>query len=154
MARLGVPVGGRVRKLRAVEDQSDPIPEERTSKLEGSFVVSFDVCVRGLTRLPPKRSGKTENSEKDVVGCFSMLPDRVLSRGAQKSGWITRCASQDEFRSTCVQTRLNPIWHDPRRANPRKNGRIRRTILLMDRAGFACSSSRAVADGCQDVPDD
>ena len=26
MARLGVPVGGRVRKLRAVEDQSAPIP--------------------------------------------------------------------------------------------------------------------------------
>jgi len=33
MARLGVPVGGRVRKLRAVEDQSAPIPEETTSKL-------------------------------------------------------------------------------------------------------------------------
>ena len=26
MARLGVPVGGRVRKPRAVGDQSDPIP--------------------------------------------------------------------------------------------------------------------------------
>ncbi len=35
MARLGVPVGGRVRKLRAVEDQSAPIPEERTSELGG-----------------------------------------------------------------------------------------------------------------------
>jgi hypothetical protein len=33
MARLGVPVGGRVRKLRAVEDQSAPIPEETTSEL-------------------------------------------------------------------------------------------------------------------------
>jgi len=33
MARLGVPVGGRVRKPRAVEDQSAPIPEETTSKL-------------------------------------------------------------------------------------------------------------------------
>ena len=33
MARLGVPVGGRVRKSRAVGDQSAPIPEERTSKL-------------------------------------------------------------------------------------------------------------------------
>jgi hypothetical protein len=31
MARLGVPVGGRVRKLRAVEDQSAPIPGERMS---------------------------------------------------------------------------------------------------------------------------
>ena len=37
MARLGVPVGGRVRKLRAVEDQSAPIPEEKTSKLGGSI---------------------------------------------------------------------------------------------------------------------
>ena len=27
MARLGVPVGGRVRHLRAVEDRSAPIPE-------------------------------------------------------------------------------------------------------------------------------
>ncbi len=49
MARLGVPVGGRVRKLRAVEDQSTSIPEERTSELggiicslEGSSVASFD----------------------------------------------------------------------------------------------------------------
>jgi hypothetical protein len=32
-ARLGVPVGGRVRKSRAVEDQSAPIPEETTSEL-------------------------------------------------------------------------------------------------------------------------
>ena len=30
-----LPVGGRVRKLRAVEDQSAPIPEEITSKLGG-----------------------------------------------------------------------------------------------------------------------
>jgi hypothetical protein len=37
MARLGVPVGGRVRKLRAVEDQSAPIPKERTSELGGSI---------------------------------------------------------------------------------------------------------------------
>jgi|CXWL01.1.fsa_nt_gi hypothetical protein len=35
MARLGVPVGGRVEKLRAVEDQSVPIPGERTSELGG-----------------------------------------------------------------------------------------------------------------------
>ena len=32
MARLGVPVGGRVRKLRAVEDQSAPIPEESNER--------------------------------------------------------------------------------------------------------------------------
>jgi hypothetical protein len=35
MASLGVPVGGWVRKLRAVEDQSAPIPEEITSELGG-----------------------------------------------------------------------------------------------------------------------
>ena len=35
MARLGVPVGGRVEKLRAVEDQSAPIPEEKRASLEG-----------------------------------------------------------------------------------------------------------------------
>ena len=33
LARLGVPVGGRVRRMRAVEDQSAPIPEEITSEL-------------------------------------------------------------------------------------------------------------------------
>jgi len=33
LARLGVPVGGRVRKLRAGEDQSAPIPEEITSEV-------------------------------------------------------------------------------------------------------------------------
>jgi len=32
MVRLGVPVGGRVRKLRAVEDQSAPIPGEEVGK--------------------------------------------------------------------------------------------------------------------------
>ena len=36
-ARLGVPMGGRVRKLRAVEDQSAPIPEEITSKFGGTY---------------------------------------------------------------------------------------------------------------------
>jgi hypothetical protein len=37
MARLDVPVGGRVKKPRAMEDQSAPIPEERTSKLGGTI---------------------------------------------------------------------------------------------------------------------
>ena len=37
MARLGVQVGGRVRKLRAVEDHSASIPKEGTSKLGGSL---------------------------------------------------------------------------------------------------------------------
>jgi hypothetical protein len=40
MARLGVPVDGRVRKLRAVEDQSAPILEEITSEL-GRIIGSF-----------------------------------------------------------------------------------------------------------------
>jgi len=39
MARLGVPVGGWVRKLCAVEDQSAPLPGEMTSKFEGAFLV-------------------------------------------------------------------------------------------------------------------
>ena len=39
MARFGVPGGGRVRRLRAVEDQSAPIPEETTSELGGSIYI-------------------------------------------------------------------------------------------------------------------
>jgi hypothetical protein len=39
MTRLGVPVGGRVRNLRAVKDQSAPIPREKTSKLGGSIYI-------------------------------------------------------------------------------------------------------------------
>ena len=47
MARLGVPVGGRVRKSRAVEDQSAPIPREITSKLGGiTFTHSLRPCLR------------------------------------------------------------------------------------------------------------
>jgi len=38
MARLGVPVGGRVRKSRAVGDQSAPILERLRASLEGPFV--------------------------------------------------------------------------------------------------------------------
>ena len=40
-----LPVGGRVKKLRAVEDQSAPIPEKTTSELGGSG--------RGQTRWSP-----------------------------------------------------------------------------------------------------
>ena len=48
MARLGVPVGGQVRKLRAVEDQSSPIPERERASLEGggSGQVSFLLAER------------------------------------------------------------------------------------------------------------
>ena len=39
MARFGVPVGGWVRKLRAVDDQSAPIPEEITNELGRSIYI-------------------------------------------------------------------------------------------------------------------
>ena len=42
MARLGVPVGGRVTRLRAVEGQSAPIPEEEAAS-EGEWEVSGQV---------------------------------------------------------------------------------------------------------------
>jgi hypothetical protein len=43
-----MPVGGRVKKLRAVEDPSAPIPEETTSELGESMYIecSFDMCMR------------------------------------------------------------------------------------------------------------
>jgi hypothetical protein len=53
MARLGVPVGGRVRMLRAVEDQSAPTLKRYRASLEGTFI-SFDARTRGSTRLPLK----------------------------------------------------------------------------------------------------
>ena len=46
MARLGVPLGGRVRKPRAVEDQSAPILREKRASLEGACI-SFDARSRG-----------------------------------------------------------------------------------------------------------
>jgi len=55
LARLGVPVGGRVRKLRAVEDHSAPIPEEGTSEIGGiiySRVRSTAAVGAALTALP------------------------------------------------------------------------------------------------------
>ena len=48
MARLGVPVGGRVRKLRAVEDQSAPIPEEIANEL--GRITRTDKSVERLVR--------------------------------------------------------------------------------------------------------
>jgi hypothetical protein len=46
MARLGVPVGGRVRKRRAVEDQSAPIPGEIASELDGSYAGRYSTPIR------------------------------------------------------------------------------------------------------------
>ena len=48
LARLGVPVGGRVRKLRAVEDQSAPIPEEITSELRGIILIEDGRLMRAV----------------------------------------------------------------------------------------------------------
>ena len=48
MARLGVPVGGRMRKLCAVEDQSAPIPEEIASELGRGHVANRGVAVFAL----------------------------------------------------------------------------------------------------------
>ena len=55
MARLGVPVGGQVRKLRAVGDQSAPIPEEITSELGGSNIVVHRSmrAIAGTLHIPP-----------------------------------------------------------------------------------------------------
>ena len=54
-----LPVGGRVRKLRAVEDQSAPIPGERTSKLGGSI---------HITRCAQSRAASATPLEGDVRG--------------------------------------------------------------------------------------
>jgi len=62
MARLGVPVGGRVRKLRAVEAQSAPIPEETTSELGRSMYIvqraqsRIDQAIREQVDEKPERS--------------------------------------------------------------------------------------------------
>ena len=48
MARLGVPVGGRVRKSRAVEDQSALIPGERTSRLGMIYWMGEDRSMRAV----------------------------------------------------------------------------------------------------------
>jgi hypothetical protein len=52
MARLGVPVGGRVRKLRAVEDQSAPIPEEIASEL-GRIIRTDKSVERSMRAVKP-----------------------------------------------------------------------------------------------------
>jgi hypothetical protein len=41
-----LPVGGRVRKLRAVEDQSAPIPGEIVSELDGSYTGWYSTPIR------------------------------------------------------------------------------------------------------------
>src|SRR6185295_4788878 len=45
-----LPVGGRVRTLRAVEDQSAPLPEETTSELGRSMYIGGDKGIRNHIR--------------------------------------------------------------------------------------------------------
>jgi hypothetical protein len=51
MAHLGVPVGGRVRRLRAVEDQSAPIPEEMAGEF-GRIISKYEGlrCAQSVTK--------------------------------------------------------------------------------------------------------
>ena len=67
MARLGVPVGGRVRKPRAVEDQSASIPEKIVSELGG--IIGTDKSVERSTRavgiIPATPSEKVGGSAAD-----------------------------------------------------------------------------------------
>ena len=44
-----LPMGERVRTLRAVEDESAPIPERERASLDGAFI-SFDARIRGSTK--------------------------------------------------------------------------------------------------------
>jgi hypothetical protein len=60
LAWLVIELEEKVRKTRAVEDQSAPIPEEITSKL-GRIIIetcSFDVCRKGNLATPPERDEK------------------------------------------------------------------------------------------------
>jgi len=66
MARLGVPVGGRVRKFRAVGDQSDPIPEEITSELGRSNIVVHRSMLAIAVTLHPLRYCYDEEIELDM----------------------------------------------------------------------------------------
>ena len=50
-----LPVGGRVRKLRAGEDQSGPIPEKRMSKLGGSMYIVRCAQERAALATPKNR---------------------------------------------------------------------------------------------------
>ena len=89
-ARLGVPMGGRVRKLRAVEDQSAPIPEEITSKLGGSYFYgegARDARTRGSNRLSPKEVGKRAWGDGEgglLISCARATRGLRRERGAAR----------------------------------------------------------------------
>jgi hypothetical protein len=85
MARLGVPAGGRVRKLRAVEDQSAPIPREKRASLEGSIVFG---CARSMRTVKGslghslseqgKRVGRTRRDKPRRSGASRSMPHTSL----------------------------------------------------------------------------
>ena len=57
-----LPVGGRVRRTRAVEDQSAPIPKERSSKLGGSI----DIVRRAHSRIDQATLEKETRNWEDA----------------------------------------------------------------------------------------
>jgi len=83
LARLGVPVGGRVRKLRAVEGPSASIPEEVTSELGG--------IISSLVQRPQRKAIiRSENKMYDyktrpLTGIFNCR-GQFLSRGSMALG--------------------------------------------------------------------
>jgi hypothetical protein len=72
MARLGVPVGGRVEKLRAVEDQSAPIPERERASLEGWERSRQTILRARRTRTMRQCSSdaRTEGQSGDFFGSY------------------------------------------------------------------------------------
>jgi len=68
MARLGVPVGGRVRKLRAVEDPSAPIPEEITSELGGIIYMDGGRSTRAVGDNPDHLLKTVEGKWRNGTG--------------------------------------------------------------------------------------
>ena len=70
MARFGVPVGGRVRKPRAVEDHSAPTPEDITSKLGENLIGTWSLDARseGQSGYSLPRERRTEHFS---LGLFS-----------------------------------------------------------------------------------
>jgi hypothetical protein len=70
MARLDVPVGGRVRKSRAVEDQSASIPGEKRASLDGTCI-SSDARRKGNLAIP-------------FIGWIKVKKGSILSRLLKK----------------------------------------------------------------------
>ena len=68
MAPLGVPVGGRVRKMRAGEDQSALIPEETTSERGGTTCKLVQRTHADQLGVLPK-----EEKQASLVGLFRWM---------------------------------------------------------------------------------